>query len=255
MRIRALIVDDEPLARERIRTLLRQQPDFEIAGECGDGARAVAAIEKLRPDLVFLDVQMPEAGGFEVLEAVGAARMPAVIFVTAFDQYALRAFEVSALDYLLKPFDRARFDAALARARRQITDARADPLEKRLRALLAQVRPAKKYAERLVIRSGGRVQFLRADEIDWIGAAGNYAEIHAGRETHLLRETMAALEARLDPEKFLRIHRSAIVNFDRVRELSPTPQGDHRVRLRDGTHLTLSRSYRDRLEQLLGKSR
>lgn len=193
-RIRALIVDDEPLARERIRTLLRKEPDIEVAGECGDGGRAVTAIEKERPDLVFLDVQMPEAGGFEVLEAVGAERMPAVIFVTAYDKYALRAFEVHALDYLLKPFDRQRFREALERARAHIRRAQAGELHQRLLALLGDVRPAQARRERLVVREGGRIFFLRVEEIDWVEAAGNYVRLHAGKRSHLLRETLAGLE-------------------------------------------------------------
>ncbi len=252
-RIRALIVDDEPLARERIRTLLRKEPDIEVAGECGDGGRAVTAIEKERPDLVFLDVQMPEAGGFEVLEAVGAERMPAVIFVTAYDKYALRAFEVHALDYLLKPFDRQRFREALERARAHIRRAQAGELHQRLLALLGDVRPVTRR-ERLVVREGGRIFFLRAEEIDWVEAAGNYVRLHAGKRAHLLRETLAGLEEQLDPARFARVHRSAIVNLDRVRALEPGPHGDAALLLRDGTRLTLSRTCRARFEeQVAGK--
>jgi len=251
VKIRALIVDDEPLARERIRTLLRREPDFEIAGECGDGARAVAAIEKLRPDLVFLDVQMPEAGGFDVVEAIGAERMPAVIFVTAYDKYALRAFDVHALDYLLKPFDRARFREALDRVRAQVARAQDGEINRRLLALLKDVRPESRHRERLVVRDGGRILFLRADEIDWIEAAGNYLQLHAGRHTHMMRETMAGIEAQLDPARFVRVHRSTIVNLDRVREMQPGPHGDSTLLLRDGTRLTLSRTCRARFENAL----
>jgi len=252
MKIRALIVDDEPLARERLRTLLRKEADFEIAAECGDGGKAVAAIEKLRPDVVFLDVQMPEADGFAVVEAVGAREMPAVVFVTAYDKYALKAFDVHALDYLLKPFDRERFAATLARVRARLAE-KAAQLPRQLAALLRDLRPAAKFLERIVIRSGGRVTFLRAEEIDWIAAAGNYLEIHAGKQTHLLRETMNTMESRLDPEKFLRIHRSTIVHVDRVRELQSSFHGDYEVLLRDGTRLTLTRNYKEKLETLLGQ--
>jgi len=253
-RLRALIVDDEPLARERVRTLLRKEPDIEVAGECGDGGRAVTAIEKERPDLVFLDVQMPQAGGFDVVEAVGAGRMPAVIFVTAYDKYALRAFDVNALDYLLKPFDRQRFREALDRARAHIRRAQAGDLHSRLLALLGDVRPQNQWRERLVVREGGRIFFLRADEIDWVEAAGNYLRLHAGKRSHLLRATMASLEAQLDPARFARVHRSALVNLDRVRELQPGPHGDATLLLRDGTRLTLSRTCRARFEkQAAGK--
>ncbi len=253
MKIRALIVDDEPLARERLRTLLRKESDFEITGECGDGAKAVAAIEKSRPDVVFLDVQMPEADGFAVVEAVGTQHMPAVVFVTAYDKYALKAFDVRALDYLLKPFDRERFAATLARVRARLQE-NSGQISRELASLLRELRPAAKYLERVVIRSGGRVTFLRAEEIDWIGAAGNYLEIHAGKQTHLLRETMNSLEARLDPQKFLRIHRSTIVHVERVRELHSSFHGDYEVLLRDGVRLTLTRNYKDKLEKLIGQN-
>jgi two-component system LytT family response regulator len=254
-RIRALIVDDEPLARERIRTLLRKEPDMDVAGECGDGGRAVTLIEKERPDLVFLDVQMPEAGGFDVVEAVGAERMPVVIFVTAYDKYALRAFDVHALDYLLKPFDRQRFREALERARAHIRHAQAGELHERLLALLGDVRPAEGWRERLVVREGGRIFFLRVEEIEWIEAAGNYLRLHAGKRSHLMRATLASLAAQLDPARFARVHRSAMVNLDRLRELHPGPHGDSTLLLRDGTRLTLSRTCRARFEQQLAGKR
>lgn len=253
MKIRALIVDDEPLARERLRTLLRKEPDFEIAGECSDGARAVAAIERIRPDVVFLDVQMPEADGFAVVEAVGAKAMPVVVFVTAYDKYALKAFEAHALDYLLKPFDRERFQATLARVRERLRDD-TSRWPRQLLSLLRELRPAPQYLDRIVIRAGGRVTFLRTDEIDWIGAAGNYVELHAGKQAHLLRETMNQMESRLDPQKFLRIHRSTIVRMEQVRELHSSFHGDYEVLLRDGTRLTLTRSYKENLEKLLGQN-
>jgi two-component system LytT family response regulator len=253
-KIRALIVDDEPLAREKIVDLLAGDVSVEIIGECADGLSAAAAIKAQAPDLLFLDVQMPELDGFGVLEMLEAARMPVVIFVTAYDQYALRAFEVHALDYLLKPFDRERFGKALERARRQIEQARAGTMNRQLVALLADLQARPKRLERLVIKAGGRVFFLRADEIDWVEAAANYVRLHVGKETHLLRETINGLAERLDPEKFLRIHRSTIINLERIKELQPWFHGDYVVILRDGTQLTSSRSYREELHKLLGKA-
>jgi two-component system LytT family response regulator len=252
--MRTLIVDDEPLARERIRTLLREEPDIELVGECADGHEAVSAIEEKRPELLFLDVQMPEMDGFAVLEAVGAERVPAVVFVTAYDRYALRAFDVHALDYLLKPFDRERFRKALARARTQIGERRDGALGARLLALLKDIKQEPKYRDRFVIKSAGRVLFLRADEIDWIEAAGNYVQLHIGSATHLMRDTMSGLEARLQPEKFVRIHRSTIVQVDRIKEMQPSFHGDYVVLLEDGTRLNLSRSYREKLQAVLGQS-
>ena len=254
MKLRVLIVDDEPLARERLRVLLRDAPEVQVVGECGDGRRALAAIRRRRPDLLFLDVQMPELDGFAVLRALDPTELPAVIFVTAYDRYALRAFEVHALDYLLKPFDRERFHRALARARTQIERDRRGTLDARLLALLEDLRPGRKRLERLVVKEGGRVFFLRAEEIDWVEAQGNYARLHIGRETHLVRETMARLEAGLDPKQFARIHRSTIVNLERVRELLPDFHGDSVVVLRDATRLTLSRGYRERFRELLGST-
>ncbi|HEX8651733.1 MAG TPA: LytTR family DNA-binding domain-containing protein [Pyrinomonadaceae bacterium] len=253
-KIRALVVDDEPLARERIRSLLENEPDVLVAGECADGHAAVEAIFELKPDLVFLDVQMPEVDGFGVLEALSGAPLPAVIFVTAYDQYALRAFDVHALDYLLKPFDRERFQRALERARTQLQGERSGEIDRRLLALLKEIKTEPKALERLVIKSAGRVFFLKAEEIDWIEAAGNYVRLHTGSESHLLRETMNALEARLDPHQFLRIHRSTIINIERIKEMHPLFRGEHVVILRDGTRLTLGRGYRDKLQELLGSS-
>ena len=252
-RIRTLIVDDEPLGRERIRTLLSGDPEIEIVGECSDGRQAVQAIEKIHPDLLFLDVQMPEMDGFAVLEAVAGDGMPAVIFVTAYDKYAIRAFEVHALDYLLKSFDRERFSSAVHRAKTEIARARNHKLDTRLAALLEDLQSRRKRLTRVVIRSGGRISFLRVEEIDWIEAADNYARLHVGRDAHLLRETMQSLAARLDPDKFLRIHRSTIVNLDRIKELLPLFHGDYTVLLRDGTELTLTRSYREKLQEHLGQ--
>lgn len=247
MKIRTVIVDDEPLGRERIRTLLASDPEIEVVEECSDGRHAVAAIERSRPDLIFLDVQMPEMDGFAVLDAIAGDRMPAIIFVTAYDRYAVRAFEVHALDYLLKSFDRDRFQAALQRAKEEIRRSKTGVLNGKLVGLLEDLQAKQKWLTRLVVKSGGRIVFLRVDEIDWIEAADNYARIHAGRESHLIRETLQSLEERLNREKFLRIHRSTLVNLDRVRELQPLFHGDYLVKLNDGTELTLSRSYRDKL--------
>jgi two-component system, LytTR family, response regulator len=250
-KLRVLVVDDEPLARARIRTLLLDDADVAIIGECADGGEAVEFIEKHWPDLVFLDVQMPVLGGFEVVEMVGAESMPAVIFVTAYDQYALRAFDVNALDYLLKPFDRERFEKALKRAKAQIERAQNGDFNERLLTLLKNIKAEQKPLERLIVKSGGRVFFLRAEEIDWIESVGNYLRLHTGKESHLIRETMNRLEARLDSAKFLRIHRSTMVNIQSIKELRPGVRGEYEVILLDGTTLHLSRGYRDRLNENL----
>jgi two-component system LytT family response regulator len=247
MKIRTLVVDDEPLARERIRRMLRGEPDVEIVGECGNGANAVSLIEELAPDLVFLDIQMPEKNGFEVLQEIAAGRMPSVIFVTAYDQYAIRAFEVHALDYLLKPFNRERFQAALNRVRDEIKKSGFDDRAEMFASLLSDLQAKKHYLEKLILKSSGRVYFLKTDEVDWIEAAGNYLKLHVRRENHLLRETMNGIEAKLDPLKFPRIHRSTIVNAERIKELFPLFNGDYTLILKDGTELTVSRNYRSRL--------
>jgi two-component system LytT family response regulator len=252
-RIRALIADDEPLARERLRMLLANEDWLEVIEECADGISAVAAIHKLRPDLVFLDVQMPGASGFDVIEAIGADKMPFVVFVTAYDKYAIKAFDVHAVDYLLKPFDRDRFTQALARARHQLEQRSSGELERRLLELVQDLKPAQKL-DRFVIKSGGRVFFVRAEEIDWIEAAGNYVKLHVGTDAHLFRETMNALEARLNPDTFYRVHRSHIVNIERVRELQPWFNGEYVVFLKDGTRLTLSRGYREKLQDKMGRT-
>ena len=263
MKIRTLIVDDETIARERVRRFLSAEDDVEILGECRNGREAVAAIKKLAPDLVFLDIQMPQMSGFEVLAALGREQLPAVVFVTAYDQYALRAFEVHALDYLLKPFHQERFRQSLEHVRKQLERGEARRLDQaeqadqagqmdhRLLSLLEDIKHGSKYTDRLVIKATGRVYFVKTDEVDWIEACGNYVNLHAGDETHLLRETLSHLENRLDPRKFLRIHRSRLVNLDRIKELTPLFNGDHTVTLHDGTELTLSRTYRDRLQNLI----
>lgn len=253
MKIRALIVDDEPIARERLRCLLEQEPEIEVIGECCDGNEAVAAIRRERPDLVFLDVQIPELDGFGVVKALDGQQLPVFVFVTAYDQYALQAFEVHAVDYLLKPFDEERFQRALGHARRTIQAEQGEGVNERLMALLKDLKPEPRYLERVVVKSSGRLFFLRADEIDWIESSGNYVCLHSGKESHLLRETMNGLESRLDPARFIRIHRTAIARIDQIKELHPLFHGEYEVVLRDGTRLTLSRSYRDRLQTLLGK--
>jgi len=250
MPIRTLIVDDEPLARDRVKRFLRDESDIEVVGESGNGEDAVEKIRSLSPDLVFLDIQMPEKNGFEVLQSLNGVPVPVIVFVTAYDQYALQAFEVHAVDYLLKPFNRERFRRAVAHASEQIEQRRLGKLDERLTSLIADLRMEKKYLDRLVVRATGRVFFLKIGEIDWIEAAGNYVRLHAGRQAHMVRETMHGIEARLDPEKFLRIHRSTLVNIDRIKELHPMFSGDYAVILHDGTELSLSRNYRDRFLDL-----
>jgi two-component system LytT family response regulator len=249
--IRAWIVDDEPLARQGIRGLLAAVPELEVIGESPDGSHAAGAILRQRPDLVFLDVQMPGLDGFEVLSALDPAQLPAVIFVTAYAEHAMRAFEAHAIDYLLKPFSRERFRKALAYARGQLGREKSGPLDPRLAALLEDLRPGFKKPDRLVFKENGRVIFLRAETIDWVEADGNYVRLHAGNEAHYIRETMAGMEAQLPAEKFMRINRSAIVNLDHVKELQPLFYGDYSVLLQNGTKLTLSRNFRERLERFL----
>ena len=250
MTIRTIIVDDEPLARDRIKRFLRDEDDVELVGECGNGVEAVEAITRERPDLVFLDIQMPEKNGFEVIKSLHLKKMPTIIFVTAYDQYALQAFDVHALDYLLKPFNRERIKRALGRAREHMEHKRLGNLDERLNSLIADLRGERKYLDRLVVKAVGRVFFLKTDEIDWIEAAGNYVKLHVGRESHMIRETMNGIEAKLDPSKFLRIHRSTVVNIDRIKELHPMFSGDYAVILRNGTELALSRNYRERFTEL-----
>jgi two-component system, LytTR family, response regulator len=250
MKIKTVIVDDEPLARERLRRWLREEPDVEVVAECGDGRQAVEVLREARPDLLFLDVQMPELDGFGVLEALGEAAPPAVIFVTAYDQFAVRAFEVHAVDYLLKPFDRDRFQAALGRAVSRLRTPQPGESPQPLAGLLAEVRAPETPATRLAVKTEGRVLLIKTADVDWVEAADNYVVLHVGPHTHMLRETMTSIEARLDPARFLRISRSVIVNIEQVKELQPLFHGEHLVLLRDGTKLTLSRSHRDKLKAL-----
>jgi len=253
--IRALVVDDEPLARARMRTLIEDHPDVEIIGECGNGAEAILAIEKHSPQLVFLDIQMPEIDGFGVIEAVGADRMPLVIFVTAYDEYAVQAFEVHALDYLLKPVERERFAAALGRAKARLADPStkpdAGPDKHQLAALLEHLGRRQRRDLRLAIKVDGRLLLIRTTDIDYIEAVDNHAKIHVGADTHLVRDTLTRLEQRLPAARFLRIHRSTIVNTERVRELQPWFQGDFVVILHDGSRHTSGRSYRQKLQAFI----
>ena len=248
-KIRTLIVDDESLARDRMRQLLQQEAEVEIIGECADGRTAITTIEAEAPDLIFLDVQMPELDGFGVVAALGAEASPVIVFVTAHDKFALRAFEIHAVDYLLKPFDRERFRRALHRAIEQVRHRESGAIIARQAALIASLKSLP-IGDRLAVKSGGHVVWVELDAVDWIGSADNYAELHVGAKTHLMRETMAALEARLDPRRFIRISRSVIVNAPRIKELKRLFYGGCELVLHDGTKLTLSRRYRDKLQQL-----
>jgi two-component system LytT family response regulator len=252
VKIRTVIVDDEPLARQRLRTLLETDPDIHILAEYGDGQEALVGLQERRPELVFLDVQMPVLDGFGVLEALAGEPLPVVIFVTAYDRYALKAFEVHALDYLLKPFDKDRFTAALKRAKEQVRQGKVLALDDRLVELLQTAQNRRWAADRLMVKSGGRVYFVALADIDWIEAAGNYVRLHVGKDEHLLRQSLSGLESRLDANRFVRIHRSTMVNVERIRELQPTFHGDYVIILKDGTELALSRSCRQKLEEALG---
>ncbi len=253
MKARVLIVDDEPLARGRLRALLEKEPDAEIVGEAAHGLEAVDRIGELTPDLVFLDIQMPELDGFGVLASIDPEHRPLIIFVTAFDQFAVKAFEARALDYLLKPYDRERFQAAFRRAVEEIKRAAPAPVQAKVDGLVNDLDAAGRGTDRLAIKSNGRILLIRPGDIDWVGAADNYVEIHIGTEIHLIRETISAWERRLNAGQFLRISRSAIVNLDRVKELQPLFHGEYAVILFNGVRLTLARSQRDKVQQLLGR--
>ena len=249
-RIRTLIVDDEPLARRKIRNLLKGDTDIQVIGECGSAAEAVAGVTSGRPDLLFLDIQMPDADGFTVLKSLGGS-LPLVVFVTAHDRYAVRAFEVHAIDYLLKPFDRRRFEAAVEIAKARLRQGDAGEINNKTLALLEDIKATSSYLERILVKSNGRFLFVKTPEIDWIEAEGKYVRIHLGKQSHLYREAMGTLESRLDPKRFIRVHRSSIVNLDRVKELEPWFHGEYRVVLTDGTRVMLSRSCRKKLTDLL----
>lgn len=253
MRLRTLIADDEQPARRRLLDLLGREPDIEIVGAARNGHEAVDLIASERPELLFLDIQMPVLDGFGVLKSIPAGAMPVVVFVTAYDQYAIRAFEAHALDYLLKPFSDERFESTLARARHSIRTHRAGEVGERVALLLQQALPdgAPQYLDRIVLRSGGRVTFLDVDEIDWIEAQGVYVNLHAGQRVHLHRTTLAQIHQQLDPRRFVRVHRSAVVNTSRIRELQPRSHGDYTIVLKNNTTLQLSRKFRSELEQWL----
>jgi len=248
--IRTVIIDDERLARQRIRRMLSDVPGFEVAAEFENPEHGLAYLESNPAELLFLDVQMPGMDGFALLEALPPERTPMVIFVTAYDEYALRAFEVHAFDYLLKPFDQARFDKTIDRARKQLAGDGTN--SEKLIHLLNEFRQRNQESARFAIKTPGRLYFVRQEDIDWMEAADNYVNLHVGSETHLIRETMNALEQRLDSRRFLRIHRSTIVNADRIKELRPWFHGEYIVLLKDGTELTLSRTYREKILSLLG---
>ena len=248
--IRTVVADDEPLARERIRNLLGHDPEIEIVAEASDGRAAVKAIERTDPDLLFLDVRMPGLDGFGVLEALRVPRLPVVVFVTAHDRFAVKAFEIHALDYLLKPFHRARFEETVRRAKTAVRRGAAEHLS-RVYGWLEEARPGPRHVRRFLVKASGRVVFVLADEIDWIEAAGNYVRLHAGSASHLIRETMANVEGRLDPERFVRVHRSAIVNVEKIRELEPMFRGEYAAILRNGRRVAVSRGYRLPLEAKL----
>jgi two-component system LytT family response regulator len=245
-KLRALIVDDEAPARLRLRELLARSSSVVLAGECSGGAEAVAALRDLRPELLFLDVQMPVMDGFRVLREIDRDPLPVTIFVTAYDRYALAAFEAHALDYLLKPFSDERFAQALDHAIAHVEMKQSGEIAGRILTMLRE-------GGRLAVRVGGRVVILKAAEIDWVEAAGVYVELHAGKKVYLHRASITELETQLGPDRFVRIHRSTLVNLDRVRELTPRTHGEFQVTLADGTELKLSRGYRHRLEEYLGQ--
>jgi two-component system LytT family response regulator len=250
MLLTMLLVDDEPLAREGLRMLLSQDPDVTAIHEAKDGREAVAAIRNTRPDLVFLDVQMPEMDGFSVVKEVGAEHMPAVVFVTAHDQYAIQAFEINAIDYLLKPVTEERFTQALARAKSRLQARPADEASRQILSLLETITAPHRHLKRLAVRSAGKTVFVEVEDVDWIEAAENYVQLHLGRVGHLLHVTMNALEKSLDPEIFLRIHRSLIVNVRRIKELQPALHGEYVVTLQDGVRLQSGRIYHEKLKAL-----
>ncbi len=270
--IRVLVVDDEPLARTGLSALCSIDPDLELVGECSDGRSAVAAIIQIEPDLLLLDIQMPEMDGFEVLQAVGADSMPHVIFVTAYDQFAVQAFEVHALDYLLKPFDDERFFDAIDRAKKAIRGADLGMLRSRLIGLLSEAgmgdeedtsarpdgiaagAPRSGYLTRIAVKETGRTLLVRVDEIHWIEAANYCAKLHTRNRVHIIRESLKSLDVQLDPMRFFKVSRSAIVNLDRIQEIQPFARGSQMVILKDGTRVTMSRSRREALERLLGQS-
>jgi len=266
MKIRTLIVDDEPLAREGLAGLLGADPEIEVVGQYADGAAAVQAIRRDHPDLVFLDVQMPKRDGFEVLEGLVPAERPGVVFVTAFDQYAIRAFEACALDYLLKPFSDKRFQQALARAKEEIRRSRTAEVDQRLEELLARVSDLRRgaaanpapagpeYSERIVVKSSGDLHFIKTSDVLWVEAQGDFVKVQTLGQPQLVRETLQVMEQKLDGGRFIRIHRSFLVNVEHIKRVAPALYGDHTVIMSDGSKLRLSRNYRGKLKALIGKT-
>jgi two-component system LytT family response regulator len=252
MPLTTLIVDDEPLAREGLRMLLSQDADVSAIHEAKDGKEAVAAIRETRPDLVLLDVQMPEMDGFSVVKEIGAEQMPAVVFVTAHDQYAIQAFEINAIDYLLKPVTEERFALALGRAKTRVRVRPADEANRQIISLLETIASPRRYLKRLAVRSAGKTVFVDVEDIDWMEAAENYVQLHAGRSGHLLHVAMNTLEKSLDPEMFQRIHRSVIVNVRRIKELQPALHGEYVITLQNGVRLQSGRVYHEKLKALAG---
>ncbi len=248
--IRTIIIDDEPVARRIIKKYLKDESEFEIIAECRDGAEAVEKILALKPDLIFLDIQMPEVDGFDVVNSIKAKYLPYIIFVTAYDQYAVKAFEINALDYLLKPFDKARLFKSISRAK-DIINSR-DDYQFKINDLLAELKNDKKYLNRIMIKSSGRIFFLKTSEIDWIEAAAYYIKIHSGKNSYLIRETLNNFEAGLDPEIFTRVHRSYIVNIEKIREVQPWFNNKYVAILNDGVEVSISRSYKDRFFKKFG---
>lgn len=245
MSIRSIIVDDEPFARNIIKKFLKEEPDIELIGECGDGQEAVEMINKIRPDLVFLDIQMPELDGFDVISAVGLDNIPNIIFVTAYDKYAIKAFEINAVDYLLKPFDKRRFHDSINRVRKLILSRQ--NIRQQIGNILDYINQEQKYLDRILVKTRGRILFLKTDEIDWIKSEAYYVKFHVGKNTHIIRETLSNLENNLDPNKFVRIHKSYIVNIEFIKELQQWFKNKYLVILKDGTELKLSRNYQSNL--------
>ncbi|MEW6737153.1 MAG: LytTR family DNA-binding domain-containing protein [Acidobacteriota bacterium] len=245
MRLQALVIDDEPPARKKIRMFLKDDPRVEVVGEASDGLEAIEAIERLAPDLIFLDIQMPHLNGFEVLAEIKTRPLPLIIFATAYDQYALKAFEVRALDYLLKPFDEERLAEALERAFSWMSNH--SQWNQKIDDLITELKGGQKHLQRILLKTVGKIILIKTEEIDWIDAEEKYVRLHIGKERHLYRETMNTLEQQLDPEKFIRIHRSYIINIDFLKEIVPWSNNDYIVVLKDGTQLNLGRNYRDRL--------
>jgi len=250
VRIKALIVDDEPLARDRIRELLKEHPEVEVIGEARNGQEAIAAVANHNPDLVFLDVQMPDLDGFDVLRNLDVERLPVIIFVTAYDQYALRAFDVHAVDYLTKPFDRERFARAVEQAKVFMKGAK-EPDTARILNMLQELRAGTKYLERFAIKNGETLFFVRAEDVDAIEAQGNYVRLSLANSSHLVRDTLNNIESQINPRMFVRIHRRTIVNINRVKEVQTWGRGEYRVVLLTGAHYTLSRGYRQHFEEFI----